>query len=68
MAAKSDRSRVTKVRVVDDHPVFPAELVGLLEQEQDVAVYGEADDATQNLMAVDRLQSDLMLLDMSPPD
>ena len=54
--------------VVDDHPVFRAGLIGLLQQESDITVCGEADDAAHTMTAIERLKPDLVLLDMGLPD
>ena len=54
--------------VVDDHPVFRAGLIGLLQQESDITVCGEADDAAHTMTAIDRLKPDLVLMDMGLPD
>jgi DNA-binding NarL/FixJ family response regulator len=57
-----------KVLVVDDHPVFRAGLIGLVNREPDLTVCGEADDAAQAFAAIERLQPDLVLMDMGLPD
>jgi DNA-binding NarL/FixJ family response regulator len=57
-----------KVLVVDDHPVFRAGLIGLLQHEPDLTVCGEAEDAARTIAAVERLLPDLVLLDMGLPD
>lgn len=54
--------------VVDDHPVFRAGLIGLVQQESDITVCGEADDAAHTLTAIDRLKPDLVLMDIGLPD
>lgn len=54
--------------MVDDHPVFRAGLIGLVNREPDLAVCGEADDAKQAFMAIERLRPDLVLMDMGLPD
>lgn len=57
-----------KVLIVDDHPIFRAGLSGLLEQEPDLTVCGEAQDASGALSAVNALRPDLVLMDMGLPD
>jgi DNA-binding NarL/FixJ family response regulator len=56
------------VLVVDDHPVFRAGLIGLLQHEPDLTVCGEAEDAARTIAAVEKLMPDLVLLDMGLPD
>lgn len=56
-----------RVLIVDDHPIFRAGLTSLVNLETDMAVCGEAHDATQAMLAVEKLCPDLVLLDMSLP-
>ena len=56
-----------RVLIVDDHPIFRAGLIGLVNIESDLMVCGEAQDAVQAMSAVEKLQPDLVLLDMSLP-
>lgn len=56
-----------RVLIVDDHPVFRAGLTGLVNLEKDLAVCGEAHDAALAMGAVENLNPDLVLLDMSLP-
>lgn len=57
-----------RVLVVDDHPLFRAGLVGLVNQEPDLKVCGEAHTAAGALEAIDRLRPDVTLLDIGLPD
>lgn len=57
-----------EVLVVDDHPVFRAGLIGLVQSEPDLTVCGEAEDARHAVEAIDRLNPDIVLLDMGLPD
>ena len=57
-----------RVLVVDDHPLFRAGLIGLVSQEPDLKVVGEAQSAAQALAAIDELKPDLTLLDIGLPD
>ena len=57
----------TSVLIVDDHPSFRASARMLLECEG-FEVVGEAEDGMSALEAVDRLQPDVVLLDVQLPD
>lgn len=57
-----------RVLVVDDHPIFRAGLIGLVGQEADLTVCGEAHNAAQALAAIDVVKPDLVLLDIGLPD
>jgi DNA-binding NarL/FixJ family response regulator len=56
-----------RVLIIDDHPVFRAGLAGLLSMEADLTVCAEAQDAVQAMHALEKLQPDLVLMDMSLP-
>jgi DNA-binding NarL/FixJ family response regulator len=55
------------VLIVDDHPIFRAGLIGLVNLEMDLTVCGEANDASQAIQLLEKLHPDLVLLDMSLP-
>jgi DNA-binding NarL/FixJ family response regulator len=57
-----------RVLIVDDHPIFRAGLTGLVNLEAELTVCGEAHDAVQAMALLEKLQPDLVLLDMSLPD
>jgi len=67
-SAKTADALKKKVLIVDDHPVFRAGLAALVNLEPDLTVCGEADDAAQAMSAVERLQPEIALMDMSLPD
>jgi DNA-binding NarL/FixJ family response regulator len=54
-----------KIYVVDDHPVFREGLIRVINQEKDLAVCGEASDATETLKKIDDLKPDLFVVDIS---
>ncbi len=68
MAKQMPKSKdYKKIFIVDDHPVFREGLVGLIKREADLTVCGEADTAGQALTDVERLNPDLMLVDIGLP-
>jgi DNA-binding NarL/FixJ family response regulator len=57
-----------RVLIVDDHPMMRTGLAQLIDNEPDLQVRAEADNASQALDAVARQPFDLILLDISLPD
>lgn len=53
-----------RVLIVDDHPIVRQGLAQLIEQERDLTVCGEADDATSALTSLERLAPDAIILDL----
>jgi DNA-binding NarL/FixJ family response regulator len=64
----SSKSGKTKILIVDDHPMMRQGLGLLIENEPDLAVCGEAERAHEALDAVQKLQPDLVLVDITLPD
>src|SRR5262249_14239741 len=63
----ADKSEVTeRVLIVDDHPLTRDALAALLIQ-QGFEVVGEAEDGASAISEADRLQPDLVLLDLTMP-
>ncbi|MDB6116143.1 MAG: DNA-binding response regulator [Lacunisphaera sp.] len=56
-----------RVLVVDDHFVVRIGLVALVNTEPDLIVVGEADDGEQAIAMFQKLQPDLVLMDMRMP-
>lgn len=56
-----------RVLVVDDHPLVRSTLADLLAGEPDLTVVGECEDGSQVVDAVERLQPDVVLMDLSMP-
>lgn len=54
-----------KVFVVDDHPVFREGLVGIIAQQKDLTVCGEAADAAETLKAIRASAAELAVIDIS---
>lgn len=57
-----------KIFVVDDHPIVRAGLVQMLDNESDLKVIGQGDDAYGSLRAIRAAKPDLVLLDISLKD
>ena len=54
-----------RVLIVDDHPIVRQGLTQMINQEADLTVCGEAEDAQNALQAVADLHPDLLLVDLS---
>jgi DNA-binding NarL/FixJ family response regulator len=57
-----------RVVIADDHPVFRGGLRAMLEVEEGVEVVGEASNGTETVALVDRVQPDLVLMDLNMPE
>jgi DNA-binding NarL/FixJ family response regulator len=64
--AKPGRSK-HRVLVVDDHPIVRQGLALLIDQEPDLMVCGEAEEAESALAAIAASRPDVLLLDLSLP-
>jgi two-component system, NarL family, nitrate/nitrite response regulator NarL len=53
--------------IVDDHALFRKGLISLLQSEPDFDVVGEAADGAQGTALAERLQPDVILLDLQMP-
>jgi len=58
---------MSRILIIDDHPVFRFGLGQLLRDEPDLVVCGEAVDSASALDAVARLRPDLAITDLSLP-
>jgi len=56
-----------RILIVDDHPIFREGLVGVIKQQPDFVVCGEAENVTEAIKAIQKLQPDLLLTDLSLP-
>lgn len=59
--------RETRILLIDDHAVLRAGLRLLLDNEPDLQVVGDAGDISAALSLTERLQPDLLLLDLTLP-
>ncbi|MGD1996657.1 MAG: response regulator transcription factor [Anaerolineae bacterium] len=59
--------KITRVMIVDDHPFFREGLRNVLASEQDVTVVGEASDGEEAVEQTEKLQPDVILMDINLP-
>ena len=58
-------NKKAKIFIVDDHPIVRQGMVQLIDQELDLSVCGEAEDAPEALEGIARCQPDVVLVDIS---
>ncbi len=56
-----------RVLIIDDHPIFRRGVVGLIEDDEDLRVVGEADNGLRALRVAQEVAWDVALLDVSMP-
>lgn len=56
-----------RVFLTDDHTIFRGGLKALLTQEEDFEIVGEAGDGVETLEALRRIETDVLLLDLTMP-
>lgn len=54
-----------RILIIDDHPLVRSGIVSMLELDADLVVCGEAEDPNQALNAIDELQPNLALVDIT---
>ena len=64
-SARNPSEAVTRILIVDDHPLVRDALKRLIQQEPDLAICGEAEDREQVLAMVAATQPHLVILDLS---
>ncbi len=65
---KSTSSKKTTVLLVDDHPLLRRGLAQLINQQADLAVCGEAEDAATAVRLAESLQPDVAIVDITLRD
>lgn len=60
-------NKVSRVLIVDDHPVVVQGVSKLISQEKNLEVCGEAGDAEGGMRAIETLRPDIVLVDLSLP-
>lgn len=57
-----------KIIIVDDHPIVRQGLADLINQEKDLAVCGQAEDAAGAMKAIRELEPDVVIVDITLAD
>ncbi|MDB6058202.1 MAG: two component transcriptional regulator, LuxR family [Verrucomicrobiales bacterium] len=68
MLATKNNSAKKRIVIVDDHPMMRQGLVALIQNEKDLEVVAEAENASQAFEAVQKFKPDLLLADITLPD
>ncbi len=68
VSATPDKTDKIHVLIVDDHTILRAGLRMLLNAHPDIEVVGEASDGNQAIMSAQRLQPDVILMDIAMPE
>ena len=61
---KNDQSK-TKILIVDDHPIVRQGLARLINQEEDLVVCGQAEEASEAMGVIKTLKPDMAIVDIS---
>ncbi len=56
-----------KIFLADDHKIFRQGLRGLLAEEQDISIVGEAEDGREALLQIAKLRPDVVIMDVGMP-
>ena len=69
MVNKKDTYRTSgkkiRILVVDDHPIVRQGLAQLIEEEPDLEVCAQAEDAPEAMLLIKELQPDFIIVDLS---
>jgi DNA-binding NarL/FixJ family response regulator len=58
-------SALSRIMIVDDHPIFRKGLAQLIGEESDMEVCGEAEDVPEAKKLLERLKPDMVIVDLS---
>ena len=64
-ASFNEKNDLSKIFLVDDHPIVRQGLSELINQQDDLEVCGTADNALEALEAMKKLKPDLLIVDFS---
>lgn len=67
MVTKSKSKECIQVLLVDDHQVVRDGLQHMLEQEKDIEVIGQGADSEETLRQIEKLEPDVVLMDIKMP-
>ena len=59
---------ITRILLIDDHPIMRHGLAQLLGTEEGLTICGEAGSARDGMTAAEKLQPDLVIIDLTLPD
>jgi DNA-binding NarL/FixJ family response regulator len=65
VAANGGKKNPTRIVIVDDHPLLRKGVGQLINNEKDLLVVGEAEDAAKALTAIETAKPDVALIDIS---
>jgi len=65
---RTDSRGKRMILIVDDHPIVRQGLVLLINQEKDLEVCGQAEDAHEAMQAIRQLSPDMVIVDLSLKD
>jgi DNA-binding NarL/FixJ family response regulator len=68
MPGRTDLRSKRTVLIVDDHPIVRQGLAQLINQEKDLEVCGQAEDAHEAMQAIRQLNPDMVIVDISLKD
>ncbi len=68
MPGRTDSRSKRTVLIVDDHPIVRQGLAQLINQEKDLEVCGQAEDAHEAMQAIRQLNPDMVIVDISLKD
>jgi len=61
----TEELKITRIVIVDDHPLVRERLIELIDREPDLKVCGEAEDRSEALDLIDQLRPELAIVDLN---